>query len=133
VSSAIQGVGQPLSYYAGELRRRGSRPKFLTLSDKQWHAPFLAPLADLDRSWQQQGRELLDRVRTERPKVYFRALVKAYGDSAPRARRPSNNFDRRRHRQEVLQRAGAVPPALIPLERRAIRRYHMGRLADQRG
>ena len=47
-----------------------------TLSDKQWRAPFLVPLADLNRSWQPHGRELLDRVRTERPKVYFRALVK---------------------------------------------------------
>jgi len=42
-----------------------------TLSDKQWRAPFLVPLADLNRSWQPHGRELLDRVRTESPRFIF--------------------------------------------------------------
>ena len=60
-------------------------------------------LADLDRSWQQHGREILDRVRIERHQVYFRALVKltlvlhgALGEPG--------DFDRRRNREQVLQR-----------------------------
>jgi hypothetical protein len=46
---------------------------------------------------------MLERVRSERPKVYFRALVKL-SVALHRALGDSNNFDRRRHREEVLQR-----------------------------
>jgi hypothetical protein len=60
-------------------------------------------IADLNRSWRQHGREILERVRSERPKVYFRALVKL-SVALHRALGDSNNFDRRRHREEVLQR-----------------------------
>ena len=60
-------------------------------------------IADLNRSWRQHGREMLERVRSERPKVYFRALVKL-SVALHRALGASNNFDRRRHREEVLQR-----------------------------
>lgn len=60
-------------------------------------------LADLDRSWQQQGRETLDRVRTEQPQLYFRALVKLTA-ALHRAPGKLNDFDRRRNREEVLYR-----------------------------
>ena len=60
-------------------------------------------IADLNRSWRQHGREMLERVRSERPKVYFRALVKLTL-ALHRALGDPNNFDRRRHREEVLQR-----------------------------
>jgi hypothetical protein len=46
------------------------------------------------------------------------ALHRALGDS--------NNFDRRRHREEVLQRPEYYPQVLITLERRAIRRCPRG-------
>jgi hypothetical protein len=50
------------------------------------------------------------------------ALHRALGDP--------NNFDRGRHRQEVLERLEQYSP----LERRAIRRYPYGApMADQRG
>ena len=32
-------------------------------------------LARLDHTWQQHGREILDRVMAERPELYFQALV----------------------------------------------------------
>jgi hypothetical protein len=58
-------------------------------------------LADLDRSWQRHGSEVLDRLRTERPEIYFQVIVKliqVWMLSKP------NGFDRRRNRKEVLQR-----------------------------
>jgi hypothetical protein len=60
-------------------------------------------LADLDRSWQQHGRETLDRVRTERPQVYFRMLVKLTV-ALHRVLGKLDDVDRRRNRDEVLLR-----------------------------
>ena len=60
-------------------------------------------LADLDRSWEQHGREILDRVRTDRPKVYFRIMTKLTV-ALHRALGKLNDFDRQRNREEVLQR-----------------------------
>ena len=60
-------------------------------------------LADLDRSWGQHGRAALDRVRTERPKVYFRVFLKLTV-ALHRALEKLNDVDRRRNREEVLQR-----------------------------
>jgi hypothetical protein len=66
-------------------------------------------IADLDRSWQQHGREALDRVFRERPDVYFKALLKLTV-ALHRALGKLDEFDRRRTREEVLlrleQRAG---------------------------
>ena len=36
-------------------------------------------LARLDHSWQQHGREALDRVMAGRPELYFQALVRLTG------------------------------------------------------
>jgi hypothetical protein len=58
-------------------------------------------IADLDRSWQRHGGEVLDRLCTERPEIFFQVLVKlvqVWMLSEP------NGFDRRRNRKEVLQR-----------------------------
>ncbi len=60
-------------------------------------------LADLDRSWEQHGREVLDRVMTERPKVYFKVMTKLTV-ALHRATGKLNDFDRRRIREDVLQR-----------------------------
>jgi hypothetical protein len=77
-------------------------------------------LADLYRSWEQHGGEVLDRVRTERPEVYFRVLVKltlvlhrTLGKAKDidrlrnRQEDEAKDFDRLRNRQEVLQRLEA--------------------------
>jgi hypothetical protein len=57
--------------------------------------------ADLDRSWRRHGGEVLDRLRTERPKIYFQVMVKLI---QVRMLGQPNGFDRRRNRKEVLQR-----------------------------
>jgi hypothetical protein len=49
--------------------------------------------------------EILARVRTDRPKVYFRALVKLTL-VLHRALGKPHDFDRRRNREEVLDRLG---------------------------
>jgi hypothetical protein len=60
-------------------------------------------LADLDRSWEQHGHEILDRVIAERPKVFFKAMVKLT-QVLHRALDKPSNFDRRHIREDVLQR-----------------------------
>jgi hypothetical protein len=58
-------------------------------------------LVDLDRSWRRHGGEVLGRLHTERPEIYFQVMVKlvqVWMLSEP------NGFDRRRNRKEVLQR-----------------------------
>lgn len=60
-------------------------------------------LGHLDRSWQQHGREALDRVRTERPEVYVKALTKL-AVALHRGLGKLNDVDRRRNREDVLQR-----------------------------
>jgi len=60
-------------------------------------------LADLDRSWEQHGREMLERVRTERPNVYFRIMTKLTV-ALHSALGKLSEFDRRRIREDVLQR-----------------------------
>jgi hypothetical protein len=59
-------------------------------------------LARLNRSCEQHGSELLDRVYAEQPKLYFNALVKlAILDIEPSR---LNDFDPRHNRDEVLRR-----------------------------
>jgi hypothetical protein len=62
--------------------------------------------ADLNRSWEQHGREILAPVRAERPELYFKALVKLTL-ALHRAIREPTDFDRRRNREEVLRRLEA--------------------------
>ena len=59
--------------------------------------------AHLDRFWQEHGREILVRLSTERPKVYFRAMVKLARVQHLQPGKLSD-FDRRRNREAVLQR-----------------------------
>jgi hypothetical protein len=77
-------------------------------------------IADLDRSWQQHGREALDRVRAERPEVYFKALLKLTV-ALHRALDKPRDFDRRRSRKEALRRLEAAReyPALSTCARPA--------------
>jgi hypothetical protein len=91
---------EPAASKASKTRRRqaeGSRKKLAE-----------AFIADLDRSWQQHGREALDRVLAERPQVYFRALAKLTV-ALHRALEKPRDFDRRRSREEALQRLEAAP------------------------
>jgi hypothetical protein len=60
-------------------------------------------LADLDRSWERSGGEILDRLIAERPVVFFKAITKLTLVLHRTLRKP-NNFDRQRNREEVLQR-----------------------------
>jgi hypothetical protein len=60
-------------------------------------------LARLDRAWQQHGREILDRLMAERPKVYFRALVRLAVVLHPQLPEPPG-FDRSQYRADVLRR-----------------------------
>ena len=60
-------------------------------------------LARLDRTWQQHGREILDRVLAERPELYFQALVRLTVALHRRLPEPPG-FDRRQYRADVLQR-----------------------------
>ena len=60
-------------------------------------------LARLDRTWQQHGREILNRVMAERPELYFSSAGQVDGGSAPAAPR-APEFDRRHYRADVLQR-----------------------------
>jgi hypothetical protein len=63
--------------------------------------------AYLDRSWQQHGREILDRVRTERPRVYFRALV-TLTVALHRALGKLTEFDRRAPSRGSIAALGAA-------------------------
>jgi hypothetical protein len=65
--------------------------------EKLGHAFF----ADLDRSWRRHGGEVLDRLRTQRPEIYFQVMVKLI--QVWMLGKP-NGFDRRRNRKEVLER-----------------------------
>ena len=72
-----------------------------TLSEGSHEKLGEAFLTDLDRSWRRHGGGVLDRLRTERPEIYFQVMVKliqVWMLSKP------NGFDRRRNRKEVLQR-----------------------------
>jgi hypothetical protein len=60
-------------------------------------------LAHLDRTWQQHGREILDRVLAERPELYFQALVRLTVVLNRRLPEPPE-FDRRCYRADILQR-----------------------------
>ena len=64
-------------------------------------------IAHLYCSWEQHGREILDYLRTKRPNVYFRALVKLTV-VLHRALDKPRDCDRRRSREEALQRLEAV-------------------------
>jgi hypothetical protein len=59
--------------------------------------------AHLTRSWQRHGREVLVRLRTERPEVYFKAMVRLMKILHHRLPEPPG-FDRERARADVLQR-----------------------------
>jgi hypothetical protein len=60
-------------------------------------------LARLDRTWQQHGREILDRVLAERPALYFQAMVRLTQVLHRRLPEPPG-FDRRQYRADVLHR-----------------------------
>jgi hypothetical protein len=60
-------------------------------------------LTRLDRTWQQHGREVLDRVMAARPELYLHALVKLTEVLHCRLPEPPD-FDRRHYRADVLQR-----------------------------
>ena len=60
-------------------------------------------LADLDRSFQEHGREIFHTVMTRRPKLYFRALV-MLARVQHRASRRLSDLDRQRNRAEALRR-----------------------------
>ena len=60
-------------------------------------------LARLDRTWQQHGREILDRVMAERPELYFHALVRLTQVLHRRLPEPPG-FDRRQYRADVMLR-----------------------------
>jgi hypothetical protein len=60
-------------------------------------------LARLDRTWRRHGREILDRVMYERPKLYFQAMVRLTEVMHRQLPEPPE-FDRRRYRADVLQR-----------------------------
>ena len=65
-------------------------------------------LARLDRTWQQHGREVLDRVMAERPELYFQALVRLTQVLHRRLPEPPG-FDRSQYRADVLQRLQECP------------------------
>jgi hypothetical protein len=76
---------------------KSSRPKD---SSKNLVDAFLA---ELDRSWQRDGREVLWLLRAKQPKFYFKALIQltlVLHDRLPKA----PEFDRRHYRADVLQR-----------------------------
>jgi hypothetical protein len=60
-------------------------------------------LAHLGGSWQQHGREALARLTTERPNVYFKAMVRLMKILHRRLPEPPG-FDRQRARADVLLR-----------------------------
>jgi hypothetical protein len=60
-------------------------------------------LARLDHSWQQHGREILDRVLAERPELYFQALVRLTVVLHRRLPEPPD-FNRCHYRADVLRR-----------------------------
>jgi hypothetical protein len=64
-------------------------------------------IAHLYCSWEQHGREALDRVFRERPDVYFKALVNLTV-ALHRALDKPRDFDRHRSREEALQRLQAA-------------------------
>ena len=62
-------------------------------------------LADLHGLWQWHGREILDRLNDERPEVVFKLMVRLAVVLHRRLANP-RGFDRRRIREEALQRLG---------------------------
>ena len=60
-------------------------------------------LAHLDGSWRQHGREVLDRLRAEYPRVYFKALIQLTVLLHRRLPEPQA-FDRRSIRADLLPR-----------------------------
>jgi hypothetical protein len=67
-------------------------------------------LADLHELWQWHGRELLDRLSDERPEVVSKLMVKLAMILHRRLGKPGD-FDRRRVREEALQRLGSLSAA----------------------
>jgi hypothetical protein len=61
-------------------------------------------LSDLDRSWQQDGRDTLKRLRVERPMVYFKAMVRLTQVLHRQLRTEPREIDRRHYRADVLLR-----------------------------
>ena len=60
-------------------------------------------LSDLERSWQQHGREALYRLATERPLAFFRVMIKV-AQVHPLEHGPPEESGWRCNRDEVLQR-----------------------------
>ena len=63
-------------------------------------------LAHLNRSWELHGKEILDRVVTEQPLCFFRAMVKLMVVQHQTLAK-AKDFDRQRNRQDVLHRLEA--------------------------
>ena len=61
-------------------------------------------LTGLDRSWQEHGCEIFDRIFHEHPRLYFRALIKLAVIHSKTALNELLNCERQRHREEVLIR-----------------------------
>jgi hypothetical protein len=61
-------------------------------------------LTELDRSWQERGCEIFDRIFHEHPKLYFRALIKLAVIQSKTAPNELLNCERQRHREEVMTR-----------------------------
>jgi hypothetical protein len=59
-------------------------------------------LADINQSWEQHGRRILDRLSVEHPQAYFVAMLKL---TKIQQRRVDDcpGFDRRRFRADVLE------------------------------
>ena len=85
---------------SGKKRATSEKTRRLESSHQKLAQDFLARL---DHSWQQHGREILDRVLAERPELYFQALVRLTVVLHRRLPEPPE-FDRRRYRADVLQR-----------------------------
>ena len=60
-------------------------------------------LADLDRSWQEQGSDIFQRIMIERPNLYFRALLKL-ALVQHRGLSKLSDLDRHRNRAEASLR-----------------------------
>jgi hypothetical protein len=85
---------------SGKKRATSKKTRRLESSHQKLAEDFLARL---DHSWQQHGHEVLDLISTERPMVYFRAMVKLTEVLHRRLPEPPG-FDGRQYCADVLQR-----------------------------
>ena len=71
-------------------------------------------LARLDRTWQQHGREVLNRVMAERPELYFQALVRL--TVVLNRRLPEPRATRLHGREETLKNNTIVVVCVLALK-----------------